>query len=352
LLAPEELAKAVKEVLVLHDDLIQNSYCPTIYYQGGIPAEFSCFSLSHLKSMKKRHFESMTETVLQFYAEALVLERVAEKKRFLLRSLRGAIRSAKTRMAKQALDLRKAEQAELCKARGDAILVNLASIPKGATSATLANPHQPGEALDVQFAPGKSPKETAQEYYKKYKKLKKALPVMRARLAQSKNALLRLENLEGSVAEATTEDELGKLTQALVGKGVIQRPPTKRSKAEKQYRVFKTSGGWEVIVGRSRQENDEVTFHVAKPRDIFFHVGSAPGSHTIMRVQGRGGVPSKKDIEEAASIAAYYSKARTSGLVPVSYTERRYVRKPRKAPAGTVVVERVKTVMVEPRKPD
>jgi predicted ribosome quality control (RQC) complex YloA/Tae2 family protein len=351
-LTSDELAKAGKEILALHDDLIQRRYCPTVYYRGGAPAEYSCFSLSHLESMKRKHLTSTMEAVHEFYANTLVSERIAEKKRFLLRSLKSSICSATRRRAKQAEDLRKAGQAEQYRAKGDAILASLGRIPKGATSATLEDPHEPGKTLEVKLAPGKSPQDTAQEYYKKYKKLKRAVPVMQARLVESTNALRELENLEPALTEAATEDELGRLAEALSKKGVLQRPSARRGRAEKQYRVFVTSGGWEVIVGRSRQENDEITFHVSKPKDIFFHVSSAPGSHTIMRVQGRAGAPSKEDIEEAASIAAYYSKARTSGLVPVSYTERRYVRKPRKAPAGTVIVERVKTVMVEPRKPE
>jgi len=350
-LSPAELTDAGKEILALHKNLVENKFEPTVYYRGDIPVEFSCFSLLHLQETEKRKCASMTDAVLEFHEKALVPEKIEERRRFLLQHLKRRMRSARARLAKQAEDLGKAKEAERYRLKGDAILANLGSITKGASSVTLENPEKPGETIEVELGAGKTPQDVAQGYFKKYKKLKKAVPVMQARLAESRKNLDQLENLKSMLDDAETDYDLGKLAETLVEKGIVQRPRSKRGRERKQYRTFMTRGGWEVIVGRSRQENDEITFHVAKPKDLFFHVSSASGSHTIMKVQGKGRTPGKKDIEEVAEIAAYYSKARTSRLVPVSYTERRYVRKPRKAPPGTVTVEREKTVMVEPRKP-
>jgi predicted ribosome quality control (RQC) complex YloA/Tae2 family protein len=346
-----ELGYVMKEICTLHRSLLEARFHPTVYYDEEIAVEFSCFALSHLGKLRKREFRSMSDAVSQFHARTLVSERVEERKRFLLRPLKRRIRSVRVRLAKQLEDLGKARQAEQYRAKGDAILSNLSSLAVGLSRATLTNPHQPGETLEVEFAPGKSHQETAQEYFKKYKKMKRAVSVLEMKLAESKAELDMLERLKDALEDAKTEDDVGQLSRAFADKGVIQRAPAKRGRPEKQYRVFLTTGGWEVVVGRSREENDEITFRIAKSKDIFFHVSSAAGSHTVMRVQGKGRMPGKRDIEEAAGIAAYYSKARTSKLVSVSYTERRYVRKPRKAPPGTVTIEREKTVMVEPRKP-
>ena len=116
-------------------------------------------------------------------------------------------------------------------------------------------------------------------------------------------------------------------------------------------RRFELAGGWIILVGRSNQENDRLTHKVARQRDLWFHARGVAGSHVVLQRGGRKDNPSKETLEAAASIAAYYSKARTSGLVPVIYTEKRYVRKPRKAPPGLAVCLREKVLMVEPKLP-
>lgn len=346
-----DLAKVAAEVLRLHEDLMAQRFSPAVYYRDDDPVEFSCFALSHLGGLVENRFESMNDAVIQFHRSAVESERLEEKKRVLLRSLRSRIRRARTRLAKQAEELDEAREGEKYKVQGDAILANLPSIRKATSRALLENPHEPGCTVEVEFLPDRSPQEMAQEYFKKYKKMKKALPVLKKKLTESRRSLTAIETLNDELEGAVTSDKINRLTEDLISRGIVQRPGSRKAKARKQYRVFVTSNGWEVIVGRSQKENDEITFREAKPRDLFFHVSSAPGSHTIMRVEGKGRTPGRKDIEEVAEIAAFYSKARTSKVVPVAYAERRYVRKPRKAPPGTVIVEREKVVMVEPRKP-
>jgi predicted ribosome quality control (RQC) complex YloA/Tae2 family protein len=105
------------------------------------------------------------------------------------------------------------------------------------------------------------------------------------------------------------------------------------------------------LVGRSNRENDILTHRVARQRDLWFHARGVAGSHVIMQRGSHRDNPSREILSRAAAIAAYYSKARTSGLAPVVYTERRYVRKPRKAPPGLAVCIREKVLMVRPVLP-
>jgi predicted ribosome quality control (RQC) complex YloA/Tae2 family protein len=111
------------------------------------------------------------------------------------------------------------------------------------------------------------------------------------------------------------------------------------------------SGGWIVLVGRSNRENDVLTHRIARQHDLWLHARGVAGSHVILQREGHREKPGKPIIEQAAAIAAYYSKARTSSMVPVVYTEKRYVRKPRKAAPGLAVCIREKVVLVEPRLP-
>lgn len=113
------------------------------------------------------------------------------------------------------------------------------------------------------------------------------------------------------------------------------------------YRTFRSSGGLEIRVGKGARFNDDLTFHHSAPDDIWLHATHTAGAHVVLRWRGPGGAPAR-DLEEAAILAALHSKARTSGSVPVAWTLRKYVRKPRKSPPGQVVIEREKTLFVEP----
>jgi predicted ribosome quality control (RQC) complex YloA/Tae2 family protein len=121
--------------------------------------------------------------------------------------------------------------------------------------------------------------------------------------------------------------------------------------ARHQPRRLRTNEGWDVLIGRTNEGNDFLTHQLARPEDYWFHVHGAPGSHVVLR-RGKGkNEPSRRTLEEVASWAAYYSQARTAGKVPVIYTRKKYVRKPRKAPAGLAVCEREKSLMVRPAEP-
>jgi predicted ribosome quality control (RQC) complex YloA/Tae2 family protein len=114
------------------------------------------------------------------------------------------------------------------------------------------------------------------------------------------------------------------------------------------YRRFRSSGGLEIRVGRAGRANDELTFRHSSPDDIWLHARDAAGAHVILRWGDRDRNPPRRDLIEAALLAALNSRARTSGTVPVDWTRRKHVRKPRNAPAGTVIPDRVSTLFVEP----
>jgi predicted ribosome quality control (RQC) complex YloA/Tae2 family protein len=103
-------------------------------------------------------------------------------------------------------------------------------------------------------------------------------------------------------------------------------------------------------VGRDNEGNDHLTLHLARSEDLWLHAEGFPGSHVVVRLQGRtGGVP-RQTLVEAAKLAAYYSQARAHGKVTVSYTLKKYVRKPRKSPPGLVTITNEKSIVVTPDK--
>jgi hypothetical protein len=118
------------------------------------------------------------------------------------------------------------------------------------------------------------------------------------------------------------------------------------------FRRYLLPGRWEVWVGRSNQENDELTHHHASPSDYWFHAQGVPGSHVILRTGGKPERVPRQILEAAAGLAALHSKARHSSLVPVVCTLRKYVRKPRRSPPGTAAYQRERSLIVEPGIPE
>ena len=122
---------------------------------------------------------------------------------------------------------------------------------------------------------------------------------------------------------------------------------------EKKYNLFEYElpGGWKLLGGKSDRDNDYLSIKMARPNDYWFHVRGMPGSHVILRVPS-GEDPGREVLKQAASVAAFHSKARKGGIVPVSCTRARYVTKPGGAKPGTVHIRRESVLKVRPGIPD
>ncbi|MBA4377694.1 MAG: hypothetical protein C0395_03420 [Gemmatimonas sp.] len=114
------------------------------------------------------------------------------------------------------------------------------------------------------------------------------------------------------------------------------------------YRRFLVDERWEVWIGRNDRENDELTHKAAAPDDWWLHAQGVPGSHVVLRAGGHPEQVPRQALEKAASLAAQYCRARNSGLVPVVYTLRKHVRKPRRSPPGLAACTHEKSLMVPP----
>lgn len=159
-----------------------------------------------------------------------------------------------------------------------------------------------------------------------------------------------LDYLEGqldNLGKCTAENELSELIEELRSEGYIKRERNKKRQKlppSKPMR-FISSDGTEILVGKNNVQNDRLTLHTAEPNDIWLHTKNIPGSHVIIRSSGS---VSDSTLVEAATLAAYYSKARGSSNVPVDYTPRKYVKKPAGAKPGMVIYSTNRTVYATP----
>ncbi|MFC1494095.1 NFACT RNA binding domain-containing protein [Thermodesulfobacteriota bacterium] len=114
---------------------------------------------------------------------------------------------------------------------------------------------------------------------------------------------------------------------------------------------YTLSGGWTVLAGKTDADNDYLSLKMAKPNDYWFHVRGMPGSHVVLRGK-KGEDPGKSVLKEAASIAAYHSKAKNGGVTPVSCTQAKYVSKPGGTKSGTVTIRKESVLKVRPGIPE
>ncbi|HUH13570.1 MAG TPA: NFACT RNA binding domain-containing protein, partial [Longimicrobiales bacterium] len=259
-----------------------------------------------------------------------------------LERLRHAVRrrGARVRRLRQELDGAGAE-AEALRARGDLLLSRLGELKRGMAEATLTDFE--GARVRVPLDPALSPTENAERCYGEARRKGRAAERVPALLERARTEGRRLADLlrRAEAGEAGEEE----VTAAL---GPAPAEPERRGGPALPYRRYRTSGGLEVRVGRNRRANDDLTFHHSSPGDVWLHARDVGGAHVVLRWTDADASPPAVDLAEAAVLAALHSRSRTSGTVPVDWTRRKYVRKPRKAPPGLVVLERAKTLFVEP----
>jgi predicted ribosome quality control (RQC) complex YloA/Tae2 family protein len=231
---------------------------------------------------------------------------------------------------------------------GMALMANLQDLHQGDDEAHIVLESSP---LRIRLDPRLSPVKNAQRYFEKAKRARSAAVKTAERIQELEGQLLSGQALLGIVEEVTSTEDLRKVMKDQAGSLAAFGIGAKGQPEQFPFRRFVVDGGFEVWAGKSSRNNDELTLHHAKPNDLWFHARGASGSHVILRTGSGSGEPGKKAKEQAAAIAAYYSKMRTSGLVPVAMTERRYVRKPKGSEPGSVTLERERVIFVKPQLP-
>ncbi len=195
-------------------------------------------------------------------------------------------------------------------------------------------------------------KDRAGAIFAEYRKLAKSVPHVETRERAVRASLEAVETLRWEAGRASDEDlEAVETTVAEFGGNRRVAAPAGPRKRKRPLLEFRTPRGSRILVGRSPVENAELTFRVARPNDMWFHAQKIPGAHVILARDDRTTAPDE-DLELAASLAAFYSRAKTSPSVPVDYTLRKHVRKQRAAPPGLVWYARARTIVAEPKSLD
>lgn len=266
-----------------------------------------------------------------------------------LRAARQALRRAEGLVHKLEAQLAEVARADDLERQADLLKANMAAIPRGAREARLTD-YATGEPVEVVVAldPAEPVQDQFEALYKKARKLRAGEASVQMRLGEVDRGIADLQGLVAAIEETAPDDDeaLDAHEKTLRKLGALPKEAAPRAKAQVNQgpRSFRTREGHEVLVGRNDEENDRLTMRMARGNDLFFHVRGMPGSHVILRVDPNR-PPNHESLLDAATVAVHWSKARNRGAaVDVSYTPRKWVKKPRGAKPGLVQISNEKTI--------
>ncbi len=316
-----------------------------VYEHEGEPELFSILPLHHATALAEKEFESPHQAVRYFLARRRAVSQVSDRTSALTATIRQRIEKARRTEAAISEEAAESTRADAYERAGSLLMANLPLLHKGDKSTSI-------EGEKIVLDPKHSPVQNAQRYFERAKRSRLAARQAIGRLDILRGTIALGERLLSALEDVTTNEEVTTFmhdhAEELDRFGVGEKSD-KRSQLP--FRIFIVEGGFEVWAGKSSENNDLLTLHHAKPNDLWFHARGSSGSHVLLKVGTGKGEPSKKAKEQAAGIAAYYSKMKTARMVPVAMTEKKYVRKPKGAPPGTVLLEREKVIFAEPSLP-
>lgn len=302
-------------------------------------------------TIEKGDFPSLSAAVVNYYESLAAAGSFAARVQAVRDRLRRQIAQREKLRSNLTGDLISHGEADQHKRAGDLLLANIANAKRMGAMARVKDYFSEGEPLvEIAVDEDKSLQEAAAHYFSRYTKSKRAKEEIARRVIQLERELDGLRQQQLQVEDLINKGDVARLVDFEEAKKSIQ--PTKRTDASANLpgvRRYRSSDGYEVLVGRTARTNDHLTFKVAKPHDLWLHAADYPGSHVVVRNKGRNEIPQRTMIE-AAQLAAKFSQAGEDAKVNVHYAQRKFLSKPKGAAPGLVRMSTFKTIAVAPEE--
>ncbi len=328
-----------------------NTPSPRVYETDGRVTVFSLVPLRSRATCEERLFDTVSEAVAVYVRRKLVEAEFESAFQPLHRSLVSALEKVERRIDAMEGELAAPSRSERYEHWGHLLMASLSALRPGESTAVVPDVFSTGEPVSIPLDPALSAVENAQSYYARARRNREARRYAEERMEGARAEAQKLSAMIAQLEQATTRREVEAFRREFAGaiESYVSGPGGHTGGVP--FRRLLVDGDLEVWVGRNAGQNDALTLRHARKFDLWFHARGVSGSHVVLRLPGRAAQPTRVAIEQAAAIAAFFSEAKTSGLVPVQMAERKYVRKPKGAPPGAVVVEREEVLLVEPGLP-
>lgn len=318
-----------------------------VHGPDGAPVEFSFTPLTQYGAgYTLTEYPGFSQLLEGYYSSKDRAERLRQKSRDLLKAVKNMHERALRKQAARTEELAESEASGQLRVYGELLQANLWAIQKGMRSVTLTN-YYDGSELSIPLDVRLSPSANAQKYFKEYKKKQTAARMLAKLLEEGEREIAYLETVLYEVESAPGEQALGEIRAELKSQGYLKyyKVRDKKQKPADFYR-YRSSDGFLILVGRNNLQNDKLTLHTARGKDLWFHTKNAPGSHTVVMSEGRDIPNATKN--EAAQLAVLHSSQAAGAKVAVDYTEVKNIRKTGDLKPGMVLYERYETAYITP----
>lgn len=350
-ISSDDISKIYREFHNLFKYIKDNIYNPCMVIDTSIDKvlDFSCINLSLFSNLSIINDDSISKILENYYATKDIKDRIHQRSSDLRKSISIKLDRLYNKLNKQEKELIESENADIYKIKGELITSYIYMIEKGMESVEVANFYDlEYKNIKISLNTNFTPSENAQKYFKKYNKLKTAkkeitsqMEITKEEIDYLENIMLSIENCENLAELMDIREELGK-----VGYLRSKNNSKKETKLTTKPHEFVSSNGFKILVGKNNKQNDHLTLKVASNEDIWMHTKNIPGSHVIIKTEGKE-VPDET-IFEGAMLAAFFSKSKMSSQVPVDYTKKKNVKKPNGAKPGMVIYDTNNTIYVTP----
>ena len=342
-----------KTIVDLAKSIEQGAHSPELLKDAeGKLIDVSAIALTHCPAEHRQTFDSISLALELFYGTRAAHSKMASAKANLSRVVGGHLRRVDRKLTIQKKALDQAEAADTHRIFGELLTSNLYRVEKGMESITVPNFYAPDQGeIEIPLDARLTPSGNAQAYFRRYDKAKKTKIAGQRQYNRTLREKKYLEQVQATIDLAQDSRDIKEIARELIEESYMKAKQAdsrkRRPPAPSLPLRFRSQDGLDIYVGRNNRQNDHVTFKIGRPDDIWLHVKEIPGSHVIIKSHG-GEIPSQT-MEEAALLAAYYSKAQDGENVPVDYTLRKHVRKPRGARPGMVIYDHQRTLYVSPK---
>ena len=311
------------------------TFTPVIVYNEKEPIEFAALPLTLYYDKTARTYDSVSALLEQYYAERSMVTRIRQKSVDLRKIIQTALERNVKKYDLQMKQMQDTDKREKYKVYGELLNTYGYNVEPGAKSMEALN-YYTNEMITIPLDDTLTPQENAKKYFDKYGKLKRTYEALSELTIQVKEEIEHLESILTALDIAMQEEDLVQIKEELIESGYIRRKGgTKKVKITSKPFHYISSDGFHMYVGKNNYQNDELTFKLATGNDWWFHAKKIPGSHVIVKTGGQN-LPDRT-FEEAARLAAYYSKGREQEKVEIDYLQKKNIKKPNGAKPGFVV---------------
>lgn len=355
-LESDQSATSISELEQLHlykifsyfmEDVKEGNYQPNIVYdEEHTPVEFASVKLSMYDDYETENYETISDVLQQYYAMRNTVTRIRQKSSDLRRIVGTALDRTRKKYDLQIRQLKDTDKREKYKVYGELLHTYGYSAQPGDKSLKALN-YYTNEEITIPLDETLTASENAKRYFEKYNKLKRTYEALVELIEETKSDLDQLESIQTFLDLALSEEDLVQVKEELMDAGYIKRKYTgKKVKITSRPFHYRSADGYDIYVGKNNFQNDELTFKFASGNDWWFHAKGAPGSHVL--VKSNGDELPDATFEDAARLAAYYSKNRDSAKVEIDYIEKKHVKKPNGGKPGFVVYYTNYSMAIEP----